>query len=97
MLPATDYCPFKAEGVFELPLPEDPKVAAGAGTVSPDGSIVKTGNGATVGEDGTRYCSHDALFFASPDSEYIIEQQRNQLLGAATPEQTTEGAAPAED
>lgn len=100
-LPACENCPFKAEGVFELPLPEDPKVAAGAATISADGSIVKTGATGNVDENGTRRCQHDALFFASPDADAIIQQQTWELQGAfdaaAASAQNTEEAAPAED
>ena len=84
-LPACENCPFKAEGVFELPLPEDPKVAAGSGLISPDGKVVNAGtvDTSTVGEDGVRRCSHNALFFADPNAEAIIQQQQWQLSAAA--------------
>ncbi len=104
-LPACENCPFKVDGVFELPLPEDPKVAAGAGTITADGTVVNaaTTSTATVGEDGTRRCSHDALFFANPDAEAIVQQQQWALeaagqaaaLSAAPVEETTD--VPVED
>ena len=82
-LPASENCPFKVEGVFELPLPEDPAVAKGSATIAADGSIVQNAVRGSVGEDGVRRCSHDALFFADPNHESIIAQQQWELQAAA--------------
>jgi len=84
LLPATEQCPFKAEGVFELPLKEDPAVAAGSATVLADGSqAVNNNQKGVTGEDGITRCMHDALFFADPNSENIVQQQRWELEAAA--------------
>ena len=82
-LPACENCPFKVEGVFELPLPEDPKVAKGSGTITADGQVVQTGVRGTYGEDGIHRCSHDALFFADPNHDAIIAQQQWEMQAAA--------------
>jgi penicillin-binding protein 1A len=82
-LPACENCPFKVEGVFELPLPEDPAVAKGSGTITADGTVVQTGARGTIGEDGVHRCSHDALFFADPNHEAIIAQQSWEMQAAA--------------
>lgn len=77
-LPSSDPCPFKAEGVFELPLPEDPKVAAGTALVG--GHVVADG---AVGEDGVRRCHHTWEFMSDPNSSQIVEQEAGQLQAAA--------------
>lgn len=82
-LPACENCPFKVEGVFELPLPEDPAVAKGSATITADGTVVQTGGKGTIGEDGVHRCSHDALFFADPNHEAIIQQQSWEMQAAA--------------
>lgn len=81
--PACETCPFKTEGVFELPLVEDPSLLSGSSLT--DGT---TGTVATpiVGEDGTvtydNHCPHNALFMADPNSEAIINQQRAEMIQA---------------
>ena len=94
-LPATDLCPFKAEGVFELPLKEDPKVAAGSATVLADGTTAVSNNQkGTVGDDGITRCMHDALFFADPNAQAIVDQQSYELSAAAA---AAAAAAPPEE
>lgn len=94
-LPATDLCPFKAEGVFELPLKEDPKVAAGSATVFADGTTAVSNNQkGTVGDDGITRCMHDALFFADPNAQAIVDQQSYELSAAAA---AAAAAAPPEE
>ena len=98
-LPACENCPFKAEGVFELPLKEDPAVAAGSATVLPDGTTVLNNNTKGItGEDGVTRCMHDALFFADPNSENIVNQQRYEMeCAAAAAAAAAEAAPPAEE
>ncbi len=100
-LPACENCPFKVEGVFELPLPEDPKVAKGSGTITADGQVVQTGIRGTISEDGVNRCSHDALFFADPNHDAIIAQQQWEMqaaaeAAAAAAQAAAEAAPPAE-
>lgn len=83
MCPATELCPFKAEGVFELPLKEDPKVAAGSATVNADGTVSMPNNMGVMGDDGITRCMHDAIFFSDPNAEAIVAQQRAELEAAA--------------
>ena len=70
-LPASADCPFKITGTVSLPLVEDPSLVQGSTIVNPDGtvSIPRT----------TNYCQHDALFYANPDYEAILNSQRWEL------------------
>lgn len=73
--PASPDCPFKYTGVTELPLQEDPALTGGSTTIvqNPDGTqSVNTPNTIT-------HCQHDATFFANPDYEAIINQQRMEI------------------
>ncbi len=99
MLPACETCPFKTEGVFELPLPEDPSLlsgsAAAAGIASTEGTIIE-------GEDGTtqRLCIHNAAYMADPNIDALLAAQQLEMQQraanaaaalAAAGIQTTEG------
>lgn len=80
LLPASDMCPFKSQGVFELPLKEDPKVAAGSATVTADGtSVLNANQSGVLGADGITRCQHNATFFADPTAEATIAQQSMAL------------------
>lgn len=71
-LPACADCPFAYAGTTTLPLIEDPALASGSTTIitNPDGSqTVQT-------PPTTNHCQHDATFFANPDYEALINQQR---------------------
>ncbi len=84
-LPACEYCPFKVEGVLELTPIENPLLQQGSaitpaapvapadGTVPPDGSVPAP---------TTNTCPHNLEFFAQPNYEAIIEQQRNEIAAA---------------
>ncbi len=80
MLPACETCPFKTEGVFELPLPEDPSLlsgtasAAALGLSSTEGTIIE-------GEDGTtqRLCIHNAAYMADPNIDAILAAQQLEM------------------
>ena len=71
-LPACADCPFKYYGTIELPLIEDAALISGSTTIieNPDGTqtvqLPPTSN----------HCQHDATFFANPDYETLINQQR---------------------
>ena len=68
-------CPFQNTGIETLPLVEDPALEQGSTTIieNPDGtqtvSVPVTSN----------HCQHDAMFFANPDYEAIINQQQWEM------------------
>lgn len=74
-LPASPDCPFQYSGIATLPLVEDPALEQGSTTIieNPDGtqtvSVPVTSN----------HCQHDAMFFANPDYEAIINQQQWEM------------------
>lgn len=78
-LPATEFCPFKVDGVRELPLIEDASLLSGSPNamtevVNEDGSV------STVPADQTgNICPHNSEFFANPDYEQIIAAQQNEI------------------
>ena len=77
-LPACENCPFKAEGVFELPLQEDPSLLSGSSTLTSDPTADP--NATTDGLNPTvRQCPHNQAFFADPNANAIIEQQRAEM------------------
>lgn len=72
---ATAECPFAYDGVATLSLPEYPALLNGSTTI-------------VENEDGTQsvnvpntsnICPHDALFFANPDYETILNQQQWEI------------------
>ena len=79
-LPATEFCPFKVEGVLTLTPVEDVSLQSGSSTTSqvtnPDGSVSTV----TVPANQTNTCPHNAEFFATPGWEAIQEQQRNEII-----------------
>ena len=91
-LPATDQCPFKATGIFEL-IPMEP-----AALLAQSGSTAG-GNGYTYTTDefGNQVltpvanCHHTAEFMAQPNINEIIAQEQAQMAAGAAP-----AAAPAE-
>lgn len=78
-LPATEFCPFKVDGVRELPLIEDASLLSGSPNamtevVNEDGSV------STVPAEQTgNICPHNSEFFANPDYEQIIAAQQNEI------------------
>lgn len=78
-LPATEFCPFKVDGVRELPLIEDASLLSGSPNatqevVNEDGSI------STVPAEQTdNICPHNMEFFANPDYEQVIAAQQNEI------------------
>jgi penicillin-binding protein 1A len=81
MLAASEFCPFAAQGIIELPLIEDPSLYSGY----PPGTVYSTSN----------HCQHTAEFYANPDAQLIITQQTFELqqrdaaagIGVPTPEE----------
>ena len=84
-LPACENCPFKAEGVFELPLQEDASLLSGSSTLAnTDGSTTVGSTDPTAeGQTTVRQCPHNDAFFADPNANAIIDQQRAELQQAA--------------
>ena len=78
-LPATEFCPFKVDGVRELPLIEDASLLSGSPNamtevVNEDGSV------STVPAEQTgNICPHNMEFFANPDYEQVIAAQQNEI------------------
>ncbi|MBE5883637.1 MAG: glycosyl transferase [Lachnospiraceae bacterium] len=70
-LPASPDCPFQHEGIIEIPLIEDPSLDQGSTTIieNPDGTQTITT------PQTSSQCQHDAMFYANPDYEIIINQQ----------------------
>lgn len=77
-LPASEFCPFKAEGVVELTPIEDISLQGGSANVSqivdPDGTV---NNVATPAQ--TNMCPHNAAFFSDPNYEAVIAMQQLEL------------------
>ncbi len=95
-LPASEQCPFKVPGVLELTPPEDPSLQQGSGTptqevVGADGSVSVV----PINQTGT--CQHNAEFFAQPNVEALVEQQRQEIAAAqaALQQQQLDAAAAA--
>ena len=98
-LPASEQCPFKVEGVLEVTPADDPLMSGDSTLpeqqepqtqeiVNEDGSITTVTIPGTAGT-----CPHNAEFFANPDAEAIIAQQRNEIIAA---QQNAAAAAQAE-
>ena len=79
-LPACENCPFKVDGVLELTPVENPLLQQGA-AVTP---AVPNADGTVPTEPAvqTNTCPHNLEFFAQPNYEAIIEQQRNEISAA---------------
>ena len=91
-LPACEACPFQVPGVLDLLPPEDQSLRAGSGSAAVnigDGFVTEE----VMNDDGTITiyhipqadlvsCPHNWEFFMSPDSAFIIEQQRGEMSAA---------------
>ncbi len=78
-LPATEFCPFKVDGVRELPLIEDASLLSGSPNamtevVNEDGSVTMVPAAQT-----NNICPHNMEFFANPDYEQVIAAQQNEI------------------
>lgn len=83
-LPATEFCPFKTEGVIELTPVEDVSLQSGSaaamGTTPATQEVVhEDGSVTTEPVPQTNICPHNAEFFANPDYENIINAQRAEM------------------
>ena len=83
LLPASPECPFKTVGVLTL----NPDTLM---TIEPvenaDGTTTATidtdGDGVADATTAPAMCQHNAAFFADPNHEAILQQQRLEMLGA---------------
>ena len=79
LLPATEYCPFKVDGVRELPLIEDASLLSGSPNAMTE-VINEDGSVSTVPVEQTgNICPHNLEFFANPDYEQVIAAQQNEI------------------
>lgn len=92
-LPACIDCPFKQEGIFELPLQEDASLQAGSNTLTstnpnaaaadPNTATQITDPNAAVTDptitQQIRQCPHTQEFFADPNHEAILAQQQAEM------------------
>lgn len=92
-LPACIDCPFKQEGIFELPLQEDASLQAGSNTLTstdpnaaaadPNAATQITDPNAAVTDptitQQIRQCPHTQEFFADPNHEAILAQQQAEM------------------
>ena len=78
MLPAAETCPFKAEGVFELPLREDAALLSGStltGATQVEGTVIEGEEGMPV----MTICPHNPIFMSDPNIDAIIAQQSAEM------------------
>jgi len=79
LLPATEFCPFKVDGVRELPLIEDASLLSGSPNATTE-VVNEDGSVSTVPTAQTEnICPHNMEFFANPDYEQIIAAQQNEI------------------
>lgn len=79
MLRATEFCPFKVDGVLELPLIEDISIQLGSPSAAYNEVINADGSVSSVPVIQTNICPHTGEFFTNPDYESIIEAQRAEI------------------
>ena len=103
-LPATEFCPFKVDGVRELPLIEDVSLLSGSPNamtevINEDGSVSMVPT-----EQTSNICPHNAEFYADPNYEQVIAAQRGEIdyrhaqeaAAAAAAQQPAQEAPPPE-
>ena len=78
-LRATEFCPFKVDGIRELPLIEDASLLSGSPNamqevVNEDGSVTMV-----PATETDNICPHNMEFFANPDYEQVIAAQQNEI------------------
>ncbi len=90
LLPACDTCPFKTEGVFELPLPEDPAVQRGtllAAGLDEEAAELQSSEGTIIeNPDGTsqHLCIHNAAYMADPNIDMLLASQQLEMQQRAS-------------
>lgn len=96
-LPASDPCPFKVEGLLEVPPIDDAtplsELTVTQEVTNEDGSVSTI----TVPQNENR-CPHNAEFMTQPGIEALIEQQRGEIAAAqlAAQQAAAQQAPPAE-
>lgn len=70
-LPASAECPFKYQGIIDVPLLEPDALISGSTIITED----EFGNITTTVPITSTQCQHDMFFFANPDYQTIIDQQ----------------------
>lgn len=95
-LPATEECPFRIEGIMNLPLIEDASLQSGSSNIvtNPDGTQ------STQNPAASNKCQHGPAFFADPNFEAVISQQQfeiNQRVAAQNPPPADTPAEQSED
>ncbi|MCM1134981.1 MAG: PBP1A family penicillin-binding protein [Clostridium sp.] len=103
-LPACEGCPFAVEGVRELIPIEHPSLQQGSAQTQQITNEDGTVSTVPLIPNQTNTCQHNGEFFAQPNVEAIIEQQRNEILAAqqaalaaAAENPPAETAAPPDD
>lgn len=92
-LPATEFCPFKTEGVRELPLIEDISLQSGSPNAMTE-VVNEDGSTTLVPAQTENICPHNAEFFANPEYEQMIAAQQAEI-DARNAQQAAEAAAAA--
>ena len=78
-LPATEYCPFKVDGVRELPLIEDVSLLSGSPNAMTE-VINEDGSTSMVPTEPTgNICPHNLEFYTDPNYEQTIAAQRAEI------------------
>ena len=72
---AAPECPFAYDGIATLALPEHPALLNGSTTIvdNPDGTQT------VMAPNTSNICPHDAMFFANPDYETILNQHQWEM------------------
>lgn len=71
-LVACENCPFKVNGVAELPLVEHPSIQSGSQITDGNGNVVSQGA-------STNMCPHNVEFYLNPNYQNIINQQAAEI------------------
>lgn len=72
---AAPECPFAYDGIAMLSLPENPALLAGSTTIIEN----EDGTQTVITPQTTNICPHDAMFFANPDYEAILNQHQWEI------------------
>ena len=75
LLIACPECPFKYNGIIELPLVEDPALLRGSTMVYNN----EDGTQTVILPSTSTQCQHNAVFFLDPNADAIIEQHRQYI------------------
>lgn len=88
-LPASAECPFKYQGIIDVPLLEPDALISGSTIITED----EFGNITTTVPITSTQCQHDMFFFANPDYQTIIDQQYWEIQARIAAAQATAQAA----